>query len=444
MKAVFLSAAPVWHASMGELSTLLRSELARAGYADVRSFDLTTAKLAFCQGEFDCWVKTPGRCRAEDTETEIVAAVHDADALVLLGPVTFGGHGYVLKRAIDRLLCLLEPFFTKRASLTHHTRRYDRYPSLFSVGWAPEPSLSVAETFDELNDANAINFFAPRRGALVADDANRERWCEAIRTMFDHPRAPGATLTSRESLRAALLSSAAPDPHGVGPVHTGRAAILVGSSKPKGTSASEALARALGERLERASVAAEYHFATEFVHDDARAAAQAKSIAACDLFVLATPLYVDSLPALATHALELVLRAREGAPPPGRFIAMVNCGFPEAEHNRTALRIARHFAEQARYAWAGGLALGGGGVVKRHRSLERPHAPVASIVRALDRAAPALARGDAIPIEAIASMAEAPIPEVLYRVIADLGFRFQAYQNRVSQHGLHAHPLDSR
>ena len=41
---------------------------------------------------------------------------------------------------------------------------------------------------------------------------------------------------------------------------------------------------------------AELHFATEFVHDDERAMKAAESIAACELLVLVTPLYVDSLP----------------------------------------------------------------------------------------------------------------------------------------------------
>jgi hypothetical protein len=221
----------------------------------------------------------------------------------------------------------------------------------------------------------------------------------------------------------------------------------VGSAKIKGTSASEVMARALLERLERAGVKADLHFATEFVHEDLRAAGRAQSIAAADLFLLVTPLYVDAFPALATHALELVASARRGAPPPPhpklrpRFAVLVNCGFPEAEQNRTALRIARHFAAEAGYAWAGGLPLGGGGVVTPDRPFE-PHGPIAHIVRAIDLAAPALTAGSAVPREAILSMAEAPLPDGVYRLMGNLGWIWLGYRNGLGLRDLGARPLD--
>ena len=443
MKAVVLSGVPTGHASMSALASIVQSELRRAGYQEVRNFDLAEARLAFCQGEFDCWLKTPGRCKVDDAETEIVRAVHDADALVLLGPVTFGGHGYVLKRAVDRLICLTEPFFTKRASLTHHLPRYAHAASLFSVGWASEPSAAVAETFVGLNDANAINFFAPRCGALVLDDTDRDEWPAALAVMLETARPPGEAVGSRALLREALFAATAPGGAELAPERITRAALLVGSAKPKGTSASETIARALAGRLERMSVTTELHFATEFVHDDPYAIMHADAIAACDLFALVTPLYVDSLPALATHALELIARSRRRVGAPARCVAIVNCGFPEAEQNRTALRIARHFSTDAHYAWGGGLALGAGGVVSPGVALGHPHGPVAHVVRALDMAAPALAIGDPLPLEAIDAMAEAPLPDALYRVIGDLGFRWQAHANGLSQAAIHARPFDA-
>ena len=54
-------------------------------------------------------------------------AIHDADRVVMLDAVTFGGHSYTMKRAQDRLICLISPFFEKRASLTHHEARYAPY-----------------------------------------------------------------------------------------------------------------------------------------------------------------------------------------------------------------------------------------------------------------------------------------------------------------------------
>jgi hypothetical protein len=191
----------------------------------------------------------------------------------------------------------------------------------------------------------------------------------------------------------------------------------------------------------------ELHFATEFVHDDARVMKSAASIAACELFVLVTPLYVDSLPALATHALALVDYVREATQVThgkGRFVLLVNCGFPEPEQNRTALRIARHFAEHAGYAWAGALPLGAGGSIPPDRSLEEGTGPVKHVIRALDLAAPALASGAPVPEEALAAILESPMPDAVYRVAGDLGWRWKAHRSGLAQAELHARPLDQR
>lgn len=62
------------------------------------------------------------------------------------------------------------------------------------------------------------------------------------------------------------------------------------------------------------------------------------AIEACDLLILAFPLYVDTLPALTIQALEVIAehrRAGETVHAPW-FLALANCGFPEAAHNDVA------------------------------------------------------------------------------------------------------------
>lgn len=428
---------------MGAAADMLQSELSHAGYDTIQAFDLTKTKLAFCQGEFDCWVKTPGLCRAHDAETEIVTAAHDADALVLFDRVAFGGHDHLLKRALDRFLCLLEPFFVKRMGLTHHALRYEHHQRLYAVGWARDASVEVSRTHAELAEANAINFLSPRWGSVVLTAARTGEWRASLRSMLETVRVAGASITDRDPLRGELLEVSAPHGDDEGPATIRRAAILVGSAKIKGTSASEAIAHALDRRLSAAGIATELHFATEFVHDDARTVKSAASIAECDLFVLATPLYVDSLPSLATHALQLVANARSLSRRRARFVAIVNCGFPEPEQNRTALRIARHFADEAGYAWGGGLPIGGGGVIPPASKLDEPHGQVAHVVRALDLATPTLTTSGMLNREAIVAVTEVPLPDVLYRTMGDLGWRWQARQNGLTQRDLHARPLDA-
>lgn len=441
MATVVLSAASPELPALQTLSALLVDALRDAGEPDIRMFDLASTKLAYCQGEFDCWVKTPGVCRAHDAEEDIVRAIHDAEQVVLLDRATFGGHSYTLKRAQDRLICLLSPFFEKRASLTHHDARYERAANLFALGWMPVADAATAETWRALADANALNMLAPRVGAALVDDSSSARWPDAIRALLASTDVPGAAITGRPPLHDALLQAAAGTAAAASAEPPRTAALVVGSAKAKGTSASENMARALADRLGRGGVSTAIHFATEFLRDD-KARATASAVATADLFVLVTPLYVDAFPALATHVLEHVARVRTAASAPARFAVLVNCGFPEAEQNRTALRIARHFADCAGYTWAGGLPLGGGGAVNPSVPLDLQRGPAQHVRRALDLAAPCLVRGEAIAPEAIVHMATAPMPDALYRLVGDLGWRYMAYKNGLPQAALRARPLD--
>ncbi len=237
------------------------------------------------------------------------------------------------------------------------------------------------------------------------------------------------------------LSAAAGAPSAASAAVPRSAALVVGSAKTRGTSVSENIARALADRLETNGVPTTLHAATDFV-GEGRAATAAHAVAEADLFVLVTPLYVDALPALATHALECVARARADAATPARFAAVINCGFPEPEHNRTALRIARHFAASAHYHWAGGLPLGGGGAVNPGVPLDALHGPAEHVKKALDLAAPCLARGEVVPSAAIEQMAASPMPDMAYRLMGDAGWRYQAHKNGLAQAALRARPLD--
>ena len=441
MSSVILSAASPRQPSLGRLVDLVRAELIRTGETEVKVFELSTLQLAYCQGEFDCWVKTPGICRAHDEEQDIVQAIHDAKRLVLVDVVTFGGHSFLLKRAQDRLICLLSPFFEKRAALTHHGARYSEPAALYSLGWLPRPDVAQERTWLNLADGNAVNMLSPRVGAAVVDDTAPEGWPAAVEAMLASAARPGSSRHTRAPLREALLEAARPTSTST-PAPTRTASILVGSAKIMGTSVSENLARALAARLEREGVETSLHFAVEFLRENAPALAAARAIAASDLFILATPLYVDALPALATHALELVAAARTSESGPARFALLVNCGFPEPEQNRTALQIGGHFARAAGYQWAGGLPLGGGGVVDPRVPIDEQHGPREHIKRALDAAATSLAKGGVVPPEALAAMVQAPFPDAAYRVMGDLGWRYQAWQNGVAQRDLRDRPLD--
>ncbi len=208
------------------------------------------------------------------------------------------------------------------------------------------------------------------------------------------------------------------------------ALLLIGSAKPPGQSTSEALASYLAGRLQAYGTATTTMHVARSLRTPARTGELLQAVDRADLFVLAFPLYVDSLPTLVTQALERIAAQRQAGPPRGAapFLAIANCGFPEAHHNATALAICRQFAAAAGFTWAGGLALGAGGAVSG-RPLSEAGGMVRHVAAALDQAATALAAGQPVPAEAVALMSRPLMSPRLYTLMGDMGWRLQARQH---------------
>lgn len=219
-----------------------------------------------------------------------------------------------------------------------------------------------------------------------------------------------------------------------------RAVLLVGSAKPSGTSTSESLGRFLFDRLDRAGVA------TSTLTVDRSASGRDRrlvaAVAAADVFVLSTPLYVDSFPALVIRSLEAIAADRQrGARRRCGFAVIVNCGFPEASQCDTVLAMARLFARRAGFEWMGGLALGEGGTIDG-KHLEAFGGVTKQVRAALDLAAAALAEGQAIPAEAVARMARRMLPQRIYTIAATIDWRRRAVRHGVPQRQLRARPFE--
>ena len=219
------------------------------------------------------------------------------------------------------------------------------------------------------------------------------------------------------------------------------ALLLVGSAKPVGESTSEALGGYLAQRLQLRGVSVTTMHVARALRTAARTEALLAAIARTDLFILAFPLYVDSLPHLVIEALERIAawRQAQSVPAPMAFLAIANCGFPEAHHNDVALAICEQFAAAAGMTWAGGLALGAGGVV-HGQPLDAEQGMTRQVAHALDLAADALAAGAPVPDAAASLMAQPLMPPRLYTFMGDMGWRMEAWRNGVF-HRLRARPF---
>lgn len=146
-----------------ELVALLRDKGTR-----VRSYTLRDLPLAHCQGCFECWTRTPGLCKTDgDAGHEIAAALIRSDLTAVLTPITFGGYSSEIKKALDRVICLVSPFFRRIDGEVHHRRRYGRYPGLVGVGVLWEPDQEQERIFRTLLARNARNLGAPVHAACI-------------------------------------------------------------------------------------------------------------------------------------------------------------------------------------------------------------------------------------------------------------------------------------
>lgn len=202
----------------------------------------------------------------------------------------------------------------------------------------------------------------------------------------------------------------------------GRVILLVGSARPRGTGNSEALGTYLLGRLAAGGMDTQvFHVARCQRPEQETALFDAVDDAA--LFVFSTPLYVDGLPYLVTRCFEhmAVRRRQDPARPAVRFLAMVNCGFPEVEHTRTALDMCRVFAREAGLAWTGGLGVGGGEAIGG-KPLEELGGMTRHVRRGLDITATALLEGRVVPQAAQELIARPMVPSRLYTLLGNIGW----------------------
>ncbi len=134
---------------------------------EVETVVLRTEKVGYCLGCFECWIKSPGLCRIDDAGRDVAADVINSDLVIFLTPITFGGYSSHLKKVVDRLICLVSPFFTQIDGEVHHKARYAQYPALLGVGMLPQPDDEQTQIFSQLIARNSINLHTPFHAIFV-------------------------------------------------------------------------------------------------------------------------------------------------------------------------------------------------------------------------------------------------------------------------------------
>ncbi|VVB96105.1 Iron-sulfur flavoprotein [uncultured archaeon] len=91
--------------------------------ADVELFYTRKLNINPCLGEFNCWLKTPGKCFQDDDMQMLDPIMREADIIVLATPVYCDGFTGPMKNILDRTVPQVYPFFELREGHCRHPLR---------------------------------------------------------------------------------------------------------------------------------------------------------------------------------------------------------------------------------------------------------------------------------------------------------------------------------
>ena len=91
--------------------------------AEVELVYTKTLEINPCQGEFNCWLKTPGKCFQEDDMQTLYPKLREADIWALATPLYVDGPSGPMKNLLDRIIPLVQPTFELRDGHCRHPLR---------------------------------------------------------------------------------------------------------------------------------------------------------------------------------------------------------------------------------------------------------------------------------------------------------------------------------
>jgi len=91
--------------------------------AEVELLYTRKLKISPCYGEYDCWLKTPGKCFQKDDMEMVLPKLGQADVLVFATPLYVDGMTGPLKNLMDRMIPGGQPFIEIRDGHSRHPGR---------------------------------------------------------------------------------------------------------------------------------------------------------------------------------------------------------------------------------------------------------------------------------------------------------------------------------
>ena len=166
MKTLLLNGAKNGKSNVNNFAKMIEEELENRNY-EVNNISLHKAEINNCTSCFECWVGTPGVCVIDDYAQELARLFINSNLVIFLTPIVFGGYSYQLKKALDRMIPLVSPFFKKFEGEIHHKKRYKESPAILGIGIMNKFNEKKAQIFETLVKRNCINFHSTEQRSRI-------------------------------------------------------------------------------------------------------------------------------------------------------------------------------------------------------------------------------------------------------------------------------------
>lgn len=174
MKAYILSDGEYATNQLETLDALVKRVLEKQGFA-ITEKRLQPMELDYCMGCFGCWIKTPGECVIRDSMTDINRGTMQSDVAIYLVPVVFGQYSANMKKALDRWIPNILPFFEVRKNGdTIHPARYEKNPRFIMIGYGEELTAEDRDLFEKITTKHREN------GVVLFYDGDDEMMEQAL------------------------------------------------------------------------------------------------------------------------------------------------------------------------------------------------------------------------------------------------------------------------
>ena len=138
-----------------DLCSQVQSTVQETGI-DVDTVVLNGDDIKHCMGCYMCWVRTPGYCIiTNDCANGVGKQEIQADIVLFLTKITYGGYSYDLKSFIDRSIPNISPYFEIIEDNMRHGMRYEWFPNIISLGYGAN-TPEERQTFIDLVKRNSL------------------------------------------------------------------------------------------------------------------------------------------------------------------------------------------------------------------------------------------------------------------------------------------------